>query len=228
VAILRQEFLCAPTERRKVSPVGDLPVIGDDLARLLAHDLKTPLAAISMNLDFALSELQSDVPQVLREALDDCREANARAVRIVSDMADAVRLISGDRRPILTEVDAAEVIAAAVETMASDAVARGVSMRFAAPRQLLVQADLELYTRALERTLERALRHARAGTAIEITLRARSIAVCVDAGAPCLEELPTYGLAWYFAEAAMRAQGGALCTEFDADGALTFRLSLPR
>jgi K+-sensing histidine kinase KdpD len=227
VAILRQEFLCAPTERRKVSSVGDLPVIGDDLARLLAHDLKTPLAAISMNLDFALSELQSDAPEVLREALDDCREANARAVRIVSDMADAVRLIGGDRRPILTEVDASDVIAAAVETMASDAAARGVSLRFTAPRQL-VQADLELYTRALERTLERALRHARAGTAIEITLRARSIAVRVDAGAPCLEELPTHGLAWYFAEAAMRAQGGALCTEFDADGALTFRLSLPR
>jgi signal transduction histidine kinase len=227
VAILRQEFACAPTERRKVVPIGELPVIGDDLARLLAHDLKTPLAAISMNLDFALSELQSDAPAVLREALDDCREANARAVRIVSDMADAVRLIGGDRRPILTEVDAAVVIAAAVKTLASDAAGRGVSVHFTAHRQI-VNADVDLFTRALERTLERALRHSRAGGAIEITLRARSIAVRVDAGTPSAEDPPAHGLAWYFAEAAMRAQGGTLWTEMDGDGVLTFRLSLPK
>src|SRR5882672_8666544 len=214
--MLTQEFAsAAPPADQTVSPRGDLPVVHDDLAELLAHDLKTPLAAISMNLDFALSELKSDASQVVREALADCREANARAVRIVSDMADAVRLVAGDRRPTLTEVDAAQVIAAAVETMTSDAAGRGVRVHWTAPRQL-VRADVELLTRALERTLERALRHARAGATIEITLRARSIAIRLDTGSLSGEEPPARGLAWYFAEAAMRAQGGTLWTEMDA------------
>ncbi len=222
--MLTQEFAsAAPPADQTVSPRGDLPVVHDDLAELLAHDLKTPLAAISMNLDFALSELKSDASQVVREALADCREANARAVRIVSDMADAVRLVAGDRRPTLTEVDAAQVIAAAVETMTSDAAGRGVRVHWTAPRQLV-----QLLTRALERTLERALRHARAGATIEITLRARSIAIRLDTVSLSGEEPPARGLAWYFAEAAMRAQGGTLWTEMDADGVLTFRLSLPR
>src|SRR5580698_8401786 len=46
----------------------------DNVSELLAHDLKSPLAAIAMNLDFALDELGEDAPSATREALADCRQ----------------------------------------------------------------------------------------------------------------------------------------------------------
>src|SRR5258708_39827722 len=88
----------APIAARKMSRSGELHIVRDDLAGLVAHDLRTPLAAISMNLDFALDELPPGASEAVRAALEDCRGANARAVRVVSDMADAVQLSSGERR----------------------------------------------------------------------------------------------------------------------------------
>src|SRR5580700_1369980 len=78
---------------------GELHAARDDIAGLLAHDLRTPLAAISMNIDFVLGELEGE-SESTRAALKDCREANLRAVRLVSDMADALQLANGERRPI--------------------------------------------------------------------------------------------------------------------------------
>jgi signal transduction histidine kinase len=204
----------------------------DGLATLLAHDLKTPLAAISMNLDFVLSELPSDVmPAAMRAALDDCRCANQRAIRILSDMADAVRLQSGERRPCLGEFNVQTVLSVVVRNAAAEAAARGVCVVWTADAQTL-KCDEELLGRALDRLLERALRHARAGGTIDlvhrdgkIVIRVRSAVTEESAGSPA--ESTVRGLAMHFAEAAMRAQGGAVWTEGDGDGSLLFCIALP-
>jgi K+-sensing histidine kinase KdpD len=77
---------------------------------LLAHDLKTPLSAISINVDFALAELADGMPDSVRAALADCKEANARALRLVQDMADGLRLASGDLKATLADVAIAPIV----------------------------------------------------------------------------------------------------------------------
>ncbi|MBV9947063.1 MAG: HAMP domain-containing histidine kinase [Myxococcales bacterium] len=229
-----------PVERAPVPPVparskrvGDLSLVREGLAALLAHDLKTPLAAISMNLDFVLAELPAEaMPTAMRAALDDCRAANARAIRILSDMADAVRLQAGERRPLPTEVDVQTMLTAVARRAAPEASARGVRLAWSADAAH-VRADEDLLERAVERLLERALRHARVGATIElvlredtITIRVRSIGDHEDArGTP--PESATKGLAMHFADAAMRAQGGAVWTEEESDGSLLFCIGLP-
>jgi signal transduction histidine kinase len=215
--------------RPKATRSGELHIVRHDLAGLLAHDLKTPLAAISMNLDYVLGELGADAADGVRAAIDDCRSANQRAIRIVSDMADAVLLSSGERRPNLGEVDAAAALEGAVQRCGQEAVSREVNLRWDA-EECLVQADADLLSRALERLLERALRHARAGDSVEATLRGTAIAIRVcraHEDERCAAEPITRALATYFAEAALRAQGGAVWTETDADGALVYRVALP-
>jgi signal transduction histidine kinase len=210
---------------------GELSALRDNVAGLLAHDLKTPLAAISMNLDFVLDELGKEASGTLRGALEDCRTANSRAIRIVTDMADAVRLTSGERKVALADVDASSLLGGLVRAAAPEAASRGVRMVWHADADD-VRAESELLSRALERLLERALRHARTGGAIEINLRSATVTIRVrppsgdkaDRSAP---ESAMRALGTYFAEAALRAQGGAVWTETESDGSLVFFAALP-
>jgi signal transduction histidine kinase len=208
-----------------MSRSGELHIVRDDLAGLVAHDLRTPLAAISMNLDYALSELPADAAEALRAALDDCRGANARAVRVVSDMADAVQLSSGQRKATVAEVDALPLVVSVVDSIAAEAKARDVQIASAVTPSPL-KADVYLLTRSLERVVERAVWQGRGGGKVEISLDARALTVAVSP-APHGGPDAARSLGTHFAEAAMRAQGGALTIE--SDGAtLFFRLTLPR
>ncbi|HEY1690960.1 MAG TPA: histidine kinase dimerization/phospho-acceptor domain-containing protein [Polyangiaceae bacterium] len=199
-----------------------------DVSSQLAHDLRTPLAAIAMNLDFATSELGPDLPETLRDALADCREANQRAVSLVADVADALRLASGVLRPRIAAVDVSARVGAAVRRMALEVARRSVRMMWA-PDVAIVQADGDLLERVLDKLLEQALRHAHAGDSIDVSLRGDAVVVRVSFGhagtAPSVE-VARQSLAMHFADVAMRAQGGAVWTEAEA-GALLLVIALP-
>ncbi len=233
VASVRPELTSrTPPAPQRAKRIGELSVVRDGLTTLLAHDLKTPLAAISMNLDFVLAELPSDaLPGTLRAALDDCRAANSRAIRILTDMADAVRLQAGERRASLTDIDVRAMLTTIARRAAADAASRSVRLVWSADVQF-VRADEDLLGRAVDRVLERALRHARARGTIDLTLREGTIVIRVrsaayDEAGSSPPESAMRGLAMHFADTAMRAQGGAVWTEADADGSLLFCVSLP-
>lgn len=198
------------------------PAEPNDYLNLLAHDLRSPLAAISMNLDFALCELTNAADGPLRAALQDCKEANARAVRIVSDMAEALRLASGDRQPSLRNTSASKVIDVVVARVSSGAAARDVRIAWTSGDDL-VHADVDLLESALERLVQEAVRHAsgcchidqRRGTFV---IRAQAASEKAHGAASALSVV--------FAEAAIRAQRGRLVTETDA-GDLVYRVMLP-
>jgi len=212
------------------APRGHLRPVRDDVSGLLAHDLKSPLAAIAMNVDFALGELGPDAPASVRGALEDCRESNHNAVELISDMVDALQLASGQRHAEIGPVDAHALLEGSVQRIAADAAARGVRLMWAA-EPTSVRGDAGLLDRALARLLGRALRYARPGGSIEVTLEDGTIVirVALPEGAARVPdfEAKTQSLATHFADAAMRAQGGAVSTEVDADCALLLVVSLP-
>jgi K+-sensing histidine kinase KdpD len=208
--------------RPKTLRSGEVRALREDLTGLLAHDLKTPLAAISMNLDFALAEVQALGSEGLRAALEDCRHANARAIRIVSDMADAARLAVGEYQPTVAEVSPALIIEAAVLKLAAEASERGIRVAWTADDASL-EADASLLGRALERLLERALRYARSGSQVTIEHSNTTITIRVERIAEAAADLAGRTLAAHFAEAAVRAQGGVVWVEAEG-GALVYRI----
>jgi signal transduction histidine kinase len=215
----------APIPRRRTRS-GELHIVRDDIAGLLAHDLRTPLSAIAMNLDFVLGELEGTEAESVRAALEDCRQANVRAVRLVSDMADALQLATGERRVTLSEVDGAEIVGEVVRRVVAEAAARNIEVGWTAHGETF-RADADLLTRAVERIVQRALGHARSGGRVDIVLNSGTVTVRVS-GPPLVgTEVPPRSLATHFAEAALRAQGGAMWTEKDVDGALVYRVQLP-
>ncbi len=209
---------------------GHLRLVRDDVSGILAHDLKTPLAAIAMNVDFALGELGPGAPASVRGALEDCRESNHHAVEIVSDMVDALQLVTGRRRVQLAPVDVQARLAGSVQRVAADAVARGIGFAWSS-EPASMRGDADLFDRAVARLFDRALRYARAGGSIDVTLKQRSLVICVaspDGAADVPEsEATAQSLATHFADAVMRAHGGAAWSEAGVDGALLFVLLLP-
>jgi signal transduction histidine kinase len=210
--------------------VGNVVQRRDNLSELLAHDLKSPLAAIAMNLDFALDELGDDAPAATREALSDCRQSNQRAVAILTDMVDALHLASGEQRPQLALLDAQARVSGAVRRLAAEAASRGVRLTWSA-QPTIVRGDGDLLDRVLDRLLERGLRHVRVGGTVDVTLKERTIVIGVSAAEPVagapVPETTMRSLGTHFAEVAMRAQGGAVLIDSNPDGGVRFVVALP-
>jgi len=177
-----------------------------------------------MNLDFAVAALSEHGSEGVLPALDDCRQANARAIRIVSDMADAMRLATGDYRPALTEMRPGYAVEAAVRTATGDAAARGVHIAYSTDETVTL-GDFDLVARVLDRLLERAMRQARGGTELDVRQEDLTVSIRTETNAELELAAPT--LALYFAEAAMAALGGTVWAESAKPDVLVYYVALP-
>ena len=215
--------------QRKRTPSGELPAARPDLSAMIAHDLKTPLSTIALNLEYVLDELGPDAPESLRSALEDCLTANGFAVRIVSEMAEAARLSRSEESPSAFVVDAAELVRQVVDLVGPEARSTGVVLSHSeVPSPSRAVPDVTV--RALERLLGWAMRHARSGGSIDVELANLVIAVRVRTSGRCAPVSPDTArnaLAVYFAQSLLASQGGGLWCAAEEDGALLVSIALP-
>jgi K+-sensing histidine kinase KdpD len=216
----RSDLSARPKTLHPGEKSGDHRLVREGLCELLAHDLKTSLASISMNLDFAMSELADRGIDTVSPALEDCKEANARVIRIVSEMADADRLAAGHYRMTLSQVSPGQLLDKAVRRARNGAAARDLQLATETD-DTRVHADGELLSRVFDRLIERALRHARPGSHVRIQQRLLGLSIRVTTRASPGSDLTEPSLTMYFVQAAMAAMGGGARTEpADADGLL--------
>lgn len=116
----KEEMLAG--ERAARSEAERLNRVKDEFVATLSHELRTPLAAI---LGWVHLLRRGDGPGV--EAACEVIERNARAqVAMIEDMLDVSRIASGKLRLDVQPTDLAGAVAAAVETIAPAAAAKGV------------------------------------------------------------------------------------------------------
>lgn len=196
----------------------------DDTTALLAHDMRSPLSAMAMNLDFALAELTSEAScSEVREALADCRAAGATLQRMVSNLVDIARARRGELRKRCAEIDTCELLANVVARSRDDADARRVTLELAAA-SVVVLVDAELCERALVGAVSAILRAARAGDRMRLEARVDGEHVVLSVtGDVSIAALLSSALDWQFACTVAEAHGGRV----DASGA-RISLILPR
>jgi hypothetical protein len=210
---------------RPPCPSGTLAIRRPDVALLLAHDLKSPLATVAMNLEFALAEADA-LSEAAREALQDCLAANARAVRVVGDMADAARVARDGVRATTQATDVQPLLGEVVRHLQPEFATRHAHVTVRG-EPTITRCDRALLSSALERLLEWTLRHSQGG-GVELCCMDRVVSMrgraegagSAFAGAPV-------SLATHYADAVLRAQGGAVFTEIELDGALFVSVALP-
>lgn len=200
----------------------------------ISHDIRAPLAAALMQLD----DLPADAQMRLREPLTrsvGLAEAFLRTSR--AEMLDAARFEA---------LDFAGLLHQAIDDAFVEARARSVSLVRALPDEpVWVKGDFDLLHRAMLNLVLNAVRHAPAGSAVEVLLETgagRAIAAVVDHGPGIAADmLPRLfhrfvsgagadsgtGLGLYFVQTVAEKHGGGVTVESVPNEATRFTLALP-
>ncbi|WP_142809722.1 sensor histidine kinase [Tepidiphilus olei] len=142
----------------------------------VAHELRTPIAAIAAHLDAALVE--GDEAR-RREALQAAREGTTRAAQLIEQLLTLARLGHDARRPRRT-IDAAEVVRQELALLWPQAQAHGHTLEVDLPEALpalLAPEPLALIVRNL---VGNALRHTPPGSTVRVSLRREGNLVRLD------------------------------------------------
>lgn len=156
-------------------------MVARPLLAAICHDLRAPLAAVTMGTEYVLRTTPEDEAsgrsrRVLEAILRSCRQME-RLVRDFADLseieADAVVLRSGIH-------DATHMLSLAAEQLRARAVARGVDVALSLPTSesahrssvdpLLLRCDDERLLRALGHLVDNAIRFAPEGTAVQLSV----------------------------------------------------------
>lgn len=214
-----------------------------------SHELRSPITAVSSFLELLQGRAGADAET--RDAfLAETRQQVDRLQRIVAGLLDLSRLDTGLAGLDVETLQAAEIVHGVVAVRASDATARGLTIREALPdADLALEGDrLQLET-ALGNLLDNAVKYAPAATDVEVGARRRGTEVHLwvrDRGPGVSQEdlphvferfyrgaaaasgrVPGSGLGLAIAASVAAAHGGRAWAENAPDGGARFTLAIP-
>jgi two-component system sensor histidine kinase KdpD len=213
----------------------------------VSHDLRTPLGVIQ-GAASTLLDAQASLDDATREDLvETIREEADRLNRRVRNLLDMTRLEAGSPPLDVEWQSVEEIVGSALERVERDAAKPRVSVRLP-PALPLVACDGALLELVLVNLLENALKHAPAGTPIEVaaaeTERELILSV-LDRGpgipeperervfekfyrSPAARGAEGVGLGLAICRAIVRAHTGRIWVENRPDGGAGFHVALPR
>ena len=145
---------------------------GDDLIGALCHDLKDPLAAITMGTALLKKQMPGD------RAVDSLQSATRRLDRVVQNARDLDLLRKGAFAAQPRVLPVASVIFPIVERMRETATARKITLTFEAA-DLRGFGDPNATTRAFTELLDNAIGFAPEGTTVRVSFSPDATHVCV-------------------------------------------------
>ena len=142
----------------------------DQFLAMLSHELRTPLTPILLT---ASSRLEApETPEAIRPVWEMIRRNIGLEIRLIDDLLDVMRTISGKMPYHFEFVDAHELIRRSIEIVAGDVAERriGLTSRLEAERTR-VRADPARLTQALWNLLKNAVKFTPEGGSIEVRTR---------------------------------------------------------
>lgn len=138
---------------------------------VLAHELKSPLAAVEGNLfilrdHLAGGAIEAYDPIVARSIL---RVEGMK--KLIHDLLDLTRIESGQKQRTLAEVDAAAILRQSLETHAAQAAQAQVALAYAGPEALPTRADAGELEMICNNLVSNAVKYNREGGRVEAALR---------------------------------------------------------
>lgn len=130
-----------------------------DLVYALSHDLRTPLAALSMTMQQARDGAYGDLPERYRTVLGHSITATDDVARLAETLLLVARFESGDRRPERERVDARALIDQIAAELAALANDRSVSLSALEGGPIEVIGDRADLRRAITNLVANAIEH---------------------------------------------------------------------
>jgi len=140
----------------------------DEFLAMLAHELRNPLAPIS-NAVHILQVSEKD-PAKLKWAIEVIGRQLTQLVRLVDDLLDVSRITRGKIELKIEPIDAAQVVAAAIETSRPFVDALGHTLTVLLPPEpLLVKGDFARVAQILSNLINNAAKYTDQGGRISVT-----------------------------------------------------------
>ncbi len=223
-----------------------LEAMRDELVHMVVHDLRSPLGALVVSLDFLREGLAGKVSD---EAMEDIRGADAAArsmVGIANDMLDVSRLETAKLPVHRASEDLLHVVRDAIENVRRMQPDREIVIERDAP--LVGNFDAALIRRVIENLISNGLKHTaraqplrvvlRDGEELRVVVRDRGRGVPLElrekifekfgaAGARTDSGYHSVGLGLAFCKLAVEAHGGRIGVDCPSEGGSDFWFTLP-
>ncbi len=189
-------------------------MLRENFAAIVAHELKTPLAAVQQNLLLLTAELADRLTAAQKERLARLRSRLDDLLKMVDTWLRAISADPGKIRERFRPTDVAGVIAKAIETVQPYAVRKDIEITRTLPPSLpAVHGDEGTLGEALTNVLSNAVKYSYASGKVGVTARVddeRLLIAVTDAGvgiAP--DELPYIFGDFYRGRAGVTSEAGA-------------------
>jgi two-component system sensor histidine kinase CpxA len=157
------------------------------LLRDVSHELRSPLARLTVALELG----KDDATQSMREHLQNIEREAARLNQLVVQLLTLSQLDAMGRLENTTAFRLEELLADLLPDAQFEARARGCGVAITATCACAIRGQPELVYRAIENIVRNAIRYTRAGSTVEMSLRAEPS----PEGAPgCVLEISDAGL----------------------------------
>lgn len=142
--------------------------IKDEFIATVSHELRTPLTAILGWSRILVDECQSDLLQEGLRTIQSCASAQAK---LIDDLLDVSRIMSGKMRLSIRTIDMAEVVRAGVDSVRPAAEAKGVEVTLHLDDQLRVSADPDRLQQIVWNLVSNAVKFTPRGGRVDVRLR---------------------------------------------------------
>ncbi|MBN2577128.1 MAG: hypothetical protein JXP73_21375 [Deltaproteobacteria bacterium] len=221
----------------------------DALLEIIVHDMRSPVGAAMLSLEYLLIEMRKQPRQTpLLEAAEDALHTLNSLSGMIAQILDTAKLESGRITLRLDRAEVKPILQAVLRETSSRAAGRSITVGLEADEGILAAMDARLFPRALDALLSHVLRHTPEGGRMLLVLThdAREVRVSLHSNAPAVPEaeqervfdkfpfangesrrVSGWGLGLYFCRLVISAHLGTLLLE-DVDGwSTSFVIRLP-
>lgn len=151
------------TERR------NLDTLREDLASMIYHDLRSPLANVVSGLDVLEMMLPADKDPTIRSVLDIAMRSTERVQRLVNSLLDTSRMEAGQSIGNPEPNQIIDIVQMVLEAVVPAAQSKEVRLEAAVPRGLpRIMADSEMIRRVFINLLENAIKYSKDGMTVTV------------------------------------------------------------
>jgi PAS domain S-box-containing protein len=238
---------------RDITEAKNLQQRMSDFVSMVAHELRSPLGAISQYLDVILSGATKGQPDKEQQILGRCRGRTGALSQLVGDLLEFARL-QGKRKArerTLAPLEVAEVLRETVDFASQPAAARKVTLTLDLPQALpQVDADRDDLLRLFTNFVDNAIKYNREGGSVRIAGHVTDgyvVVEVIDTGlgiaqdqlarlgeaffrvkTPETAQITGTGLGVSICKEIIEAHNGHLEVESEEGQGSTFRVLLPR
>jgi two-component system heavy metal sensor histidine kinase CusS len=136
----------------------------DSLVQLIVHDMRGPLSAAILSLEFLSRELKRQrATRDMLEASEDALTSSTNVANMITQILDTTKLEEGRITLNLVPIPVRELLDPARQQVLSRAQSKSITVDVDAPDNLFVAADRRLFPRLLDNLLSNALRYSPSG-----------------------------------------------------------------